>query len=83
MSVVIDGRNGRRSAWREDGGEGREVGQVYVMEVSLREQQLLLRLRMLEAGEYQVRVEKGGKGREGLKLWEVNNPYSQIGVDTS
>ncbi len=73
MSVVIDGRNGRgRSAWRDDEGQAGEATPVYMMEVSLREQQLLLRLRMLEAGEYQVRVEKGGRGREGLRIWEVS-----------
>jgi hypothetical protein len=79
MSVVIDGRNGRgRSAWRDDGGEVREPGQVYMMEVSLREQQLLLRLRMLEAGEYQVRVNKAGRGRDGLRLWEVTYPPGSL-----
>jgi hypothetical protein len=43
------------------------------MDVSLREQQLLLRLRMLGAGEYVVMVSKDQRGMIGLKEWNVED----------
>ncbi len=47
-------------------------GRLYAMEVSLREQQLLLRLRMLEAGEFMVVVRKDQRGMIGLREWLVD-----------
>jgi hypothetical protein len=77
MSIVIgNGGERRRSAWREAGGDDgrgarsedeaqREAG-TRMMEVSLREEQLLLRLRMLGAGVYEVAVRKSQRGMWGL-----------------
>lgn len=73
MSVIISGRNGRsKSAWQEpDEGPAARDAQTYQMEVSLREQQLLLRLRMLEAGSWGLEVVKEARGREGLVRFRV------------
>jgi hypothetical protein len=49
------------------------IGRLYPMDVSLREQQLLLRLRMLGAGEYVVMVYKDQRGMVGLKEWNVED----------
>ncbi len=81
MGVVTNGRDGRRaSAWNDSGiPEGNEeiapenLARLYPMDVSLREQQLLLRLRMLGAGEYTVMVYKDQRGMIGLKEWNVED----------
>jgi hypothetical protein len=91
MSVVYNGRDGRRSgrasSWNEasqrvddsalDDGNRPETAEsasrLYPMDVSLREQQLLLRLRMLGAGEYVVMVSKDQRGMIGLKEWNVED----------
>lgn len=66
MSVVV-GREERGSSWQDESRAGSPAeNRMFPMEVSLREQQLLLRLRMLEAGEFSVRVKKTRRGMWGL-----------------
>ena len=84
MSVVQGGRGDRKSAW-DDLAERAEIqpysasqkldipdGRVYVMDVNLREQQLLFRLRMLEAGEFILVVRKDQRGMIGLSEWIID-----------
>jgi hypothetical protein len=73
VAALVEGGNGRReSAWRETNPETTPDRDLYTMGVSLREQQLLLRLRMLEAGEFRLVVVKDGRGMTGLREWDLS-----------
>jgi hypothetical protein len=73
--VLLDGSggNGRSSAWQE----GRETpplpppAESYEFRVTKAEMQLLLRLRMLGAGSYQIHVAKTAHSMWGLRTFEV------------
>jgi hypothetical protein len=74
--VLLDGSsggNGRSSAWQE-GGETLPLpppAESYEFRVTKAEMQLLLRLRMLGAGSYQVLVAKTAHSMWGLRTFEV------------
>jgi hypothetical protein len=76
MSVLVDGQQhgAHRSTWQEPGEDtatSREPAGGLVMNVSLREHQLLLRLRMLESGTFVVKVQKKQRGMNGLDAFKV------------
>ncbi len=75
--VLIDGGdgngNGRSSAWQENGETPPQLmpAESYEFRVTKAEMQLLLRLRMLGAGSYQVVVAKTAHSMWGLRTFEV------------
>jgi hypothetical protein len=60
------------SSWRDDVQVAASDGDYrYSMDITLKEQQLLLRLRMLEAGSYILTVVKSQRGMVGLQEWRL------------
>lgn len=84
MGIVYNNGRGERreSAWNDSTNRNfdneeletpENIARLYAMDVSLKEQQLLLRLRMLGAGEFVVMVYKDQRGMIGLKEWNVED----------
>jgi hypothetical protein len=62
----------RDSSWADGSFEaGHPTNQAHEFRVSLKEMQLLQRLRQLPGGSYDVALVKTTNGREGLHSWRV------------
>ena len=72
MAIVVHGGGAPQSAWREEEPAGDElVETVYELPLSKAEMQLVMRLRMLEAGAFVLAVTKSERGMWGLMGFEV------------